>query len=256
MPDRVSSSSKALPDLDTVALWEEQYGKPLLNALAWIVHWREEARDEPREVTFQEFHFRAIGALSYDGTKYHMEEGVAETIAQMGTPGLLRAASDTAVDAELGPVPRLDYEFARHVARVNLIEDGELPSCLRAFASPAAVNLKRPKGPDPESRLLLKVLAWWGVDRAVRLGLLATTNRIPAANRAEGNLPCATNLVAALFLKAGLGQITANSVVDAWEAHRHEGSSKRKLTIKSHAQAFARRFHELDELIIKLPPSS
>lgn len=235
--------------------WKNEYGEPLLNALCWIARWRMEAReDKPREITYQEFYFRVKGALRFDGRGYQMEIGVAEVIAEMGSPGLLRATSSTELDSDLGPIPRLNYELARHVARTNSAAGIELPSRLRAFNAPVAKELKRGRGRDLEDLLLFRTLAWWGVDRAVKLGLHADKTR-ERAEKTRKDLPRpAAQLVADAFAGAGLGALfTYNSVVSAWEAHRHEGADDRKHMVKSQRQAIQRRFREIDELLAELP---
>lgn len=81
-----------------------------------------------------------------------------------------------------------------------------------------------------------------------------TVNRSPASKSAESEQKTAAELVFKVFQKAGLGNyITLNSIVDVWQAHRHQGKDDRKLSEKSQTQVYHRRFEEIDEMIGKLP---
>ncbi len=243
--DDANSSSRQ----DPVGLWQEIVGDPLINALKWIDLWRKEATGgRTRELTYQEFCFRANGHLTFDGKVYRLTEGLAEVIAQMGSEGLIRADSKTALAKNLVPVPALHYELARHIARTNRAVGLELPKSLRVYADDTAQDLQRGKGGDQEKRILFRHLAWWATDRAVKLGLKVDRSR--ASNEAT---QCAAQLVADAFFAASLGnEFTYNSVIAAWEAHRHTGSDQRKLKIKIHNAAYQRHFFELDELVGKL----
>lgn len=238
-----------------VASWKETYGKPLINALRWIEAWRKEARDGlPREITYQELMWRCSGDLLFDGHAYVMAEGVAQTIARMGTPGLLRVTSATELDDTLGPLPRLDYELACHIARTNRVAGRSLERCLEPFASELARQARRPRGRDEEALLLTRALARWGVDRAIGLGLAQGRTRAEKARKPRSDrAPSATELAVACFATAGWGHITYNMVNEAWQAHRHRGSDDRKLSVKSHAAAVELRFKELDSILKQLP---
>lgn len=251
-PSDGSAAGKPLPDVE----WRKRYGDPLLNALRWIAHWRLEARsEEPRELTYQEFEFRARGYLSFDGKLYQMVEGLPETVATMATPGLLRSTSNTEMDTDFGPVPRLNYELAQHIMRTNLSAGVALPKLLQAFSDDNAPDLRRPRGRDQEEKRLFRTLAWWGVDRGVNLGLRVTVNRSPAPRRAAKTQKTAVELVFDMFQRAGLGNnFTRNSIVAAWEAHRHQGANDRKLAERANTAVYRRRFEEMDKLLRMLPP--
>lgn len=254
MSDKSSTPAEREEEDDPVDVWQRAYGDPLLNALKWIAHWRfEERPDIPRELTYQEFSFRAHGYLWFDAGCYRMSSGIAEAIAKMGEPGFLRATGGDKTNANKGPIPRLNYELACHIARTNEQSGGPIPECLRKFSSSDNGDLLRERGGDLEKLLLFKTLSWWAVDRAARLEIQVDRNREPAVGRAGFGRETAAELVSGLFSQAGLGHFTKNSVIEAWEPHKHTGSNDRKLTIKSNYPIYVIRFEEVDKLIGLLP---
>jgi hypothetical protein len=241
-----------------VTEWKQKYGEPLENALRWIARWRMEARcGVPREITYQEFYFRATGALTFDGDAYVMSDGVADVIANSGMPGLLWVSRSPKSNSDFGTIPRLSYELARHIVRTNKAANVQLPECLQPFAEILTEELPRGRGGDNENRILFRTLACWGVSRAVKFGLKPGKNRFEAIRPHKQKTLSGAELVADVFCSSGLGHFgTYNSINEAWQALRHEGKNQRKLAVKSNADVYEYRFYEIDEQIKGLPPYS
>jgi hypothetical protein len=252
---------------DPVAAWWETCGHPLQNALCWVEKWRHEARErEPRDITYQEFAFRCAGHLVFDGEAYVLADGLSEVIAEMGAEGLMRVTSATETEKSLGPVPRLHYELACHIAQTNRRAGRDLHRSLVPFASAMATPVKRGRGRSLEDIQLFRTLAWWAVDRGVQLGLKAGKTRERSVQRPRKNTKPVIELTSECFQQSPVHWGTYDNVNEAWQAHRTkepekpEKPKRRRLKLKPwmlklqlNAPVYERRFDDIDDLVVQLP---
>jgi hypothetical protein len=265
---------------DPVAVWWETCGHPLRNALCWVEKWRHEAReDDPREITYQEFAFRCARHLVFVGEAYVLADGLSEVIAEMGTEGLKRVISATETEKNFGPVPRLNYELACHIAQTNQRAGRDLHRSLVPFASTIATPVKRGRGRSLEDIHLFRTLAWWAVDRGVKLRLKPGKTRERSAQRPKKNkkTKSAIELTSECFQQSPVHWGSYDNVNEAWQAHRHKKQKSWMLKLKLNAPVYKRgcdntekgrcddiekgrcdknekgRFKHIDDLVAQLP---
>ena len=231
---------------DLVAEWWDGFGAPLVKALTSIRKWGLEGNPEtPRTVGAHEFKARVEGWMTFDGNSYYVAEGWAEIIADQATgpkDGSGQQSGSTVA-----------YDLACQIALQNKLVGADMPECLFQFRPDQAQRPERPSsvGEDGEKRVFRNILAWWGVQRGVDIGLKAENNRGDEIkyNRVDG-LPSACELVTEAFHKAGWREITHNMIVTTWQPHRYGGEKDhRKLEKKSNTAAYFSIFRQLDQLI-------
>ncbi|HSF91895.1 MAG TPA: hypothetical protein VLA51_06785 [Paracoccaceae bacterium] len=251
--------SQNKPTQDDIEVWWSRFGSPLKEALVRVKEWSLEGEPErPRKIGFQEFSARANGYLSFDDDGYSVDPGFAEVIRKLATASFEEHLPD---DEEIIPDTNTDnsgstimYDLAVRIAEQNKKVGRPIPNDLLSFSDPETrPDSPRKRGDDFEARIFRSMLAAWGIQRAVDLGINPSRNRVDALNPRPDKLPCAADMVLDAFHDAGWLEMTYDMVLSPWRDLQYGGTSNQRRLLKStNSDVYDFRFEQLDDLIPKV----